>query len=133
MNRGLRDRLPAEAVGEFSSPKLTFNADRSTCVLLQWKVKDPGHSFKSEGGSIKLNKQRSRSGLTVLSRHSVRTCQGFELTHYSQQSFLQPSFVTLMVRGRTHKNVDLVREAHTGIDSSLICSTVLQVGGTDRL
>ena len=44
---------------------------RSTPVLLQWHVKDPGHSAKSAGGRLHLNThtpltQRSRSGLTAL-------------------------------------------------------------------
>ena len=52
---------------------------RSTPVLPQWYVKDPGHSAKSAGGRLQLNMnipltQRSRSGLTMpLSRHSVGT------------------------------------------------------------
>ena len=50
----------------------------SITVLLQWHVKDPGHSAKSTGGWIQLKKQTpwSRqilSGLTMLSRHSVGT------------------------------------------------------------
>ena len=52
---------------------------RSTPVLPQWHVKDPGHSAESAGGRLHLNThtpltQRSRSGLTKpLSRHSVGT------------------------------------------------------------
>ena len=52
---------------------------RSTPVLLQWHVKDPGHSAKSAGGRLHLNThtpltQRSRSGLTMpLPRHSAGT------------------------------------------------------------
>ena len=54
---------------------------RSTPVLQQRHVEDPGHSAKSTGGRLHLNThtpltQRSRSGLTVLSRHSVRSYQG---------------------------------------------------------
>ena len=51
----------------------------STPVLLQWHVKDPGHSAKSAGGRLHLNMhtpltQWSQSGLTMpLSRHSVGT------------------------------------------------------------
>ena len=58
----------------------------STPVLLQWHVKDPGHSAKSACGRLHLNThtpltQRSRSGLAMpLSRHSVGTIQGNELT-----------------------------------------------------
>ena len=50
---------------------------RSTPVLPQWYVKDPGHSAKSTGGRLRLNTHtplthRSRSGLTMpLSRQSV--------------------------------------------------------------
>ena len=49
---------------------------RSTPVLPQWHVKDPGHSAKSASGRLHLNThtpltQRSRSGLTMpLCRHS---------------------------------------------------------------
>ena len=44
-----RVRIPAGAAGEFSSPGSTFCADsyfgiRSTLVLPQQHVKDPGHS-----------------------------------------------------------------------------------------
>ena len=50
-------------------------------MLLQWHVKDPGHSANSAGGRLHLNMhkpftQRSRSGLTLsLSMHSVETYQ----------------------------------------------------------
>ena len=52
MIEGSRVRIPAGAAGEFSSPGSTFCADsyfgiRSTPVLLQQHVKDPGHSAKS--------------------------------------------------------------------------------------
>ena len=72
----LRVRIPAGAAGEFSSPELTFCAD-STPALPQWHVKDLGHSAKSAGGRLHLNKHtplthRSRSGLTMpLSRQRV--------------------------------------------------------------
>ena len=52
---------------------------RSTPVLPQWHVKDPGPSAKSTGGRLHLNThtpltQRSRSGLTLpLSRQSMGT------------------------------------------------------------
>ena len=64
---------------------------RSTPVLPQLHIKDPGHSAKSSDGRLQLNTytpltQRSRSGKTMpLSRHSVgtypetsshATCQG---------------------------------------------------------
>ena len=46
----LRVRVPAGAVGEFSSPELTLCADPFRCpstpVLPQWHVKDPGNSAK---------------------------------------------------------------------------------------
>ena len=60
-------------------------------TLMQWHVKNPGHSAKSTGGRLHLNlhtalTQQSQSGLTMpLSRHSVgtypetsshTTCQG---------------------------------------------------------
>ena len=55
-----RVRIPAGVAGEFSSPGSTFCADtcfgiRSTPVLPQWHVKDPGHSAKSAGGRLQLN------------------------------------------------------------------------------
>ena len=51
---------------------------RSTPLLPQWHEKDPGHSAKSAGGRLHLNMhtpltQRSRSGLTMLSKNSVGT------------------------------------------------------------
>ena len=56
MIEGSRVRVPAGATGEFSSPGSTFCADsyfgiRSTPVLPQLHVKDPGQSAKSAGGS----------------------------------------------------------------------------------
>ena len=54
---------------------------RSTPVLPQWHIKDPGHSAKSAGGRLHLNMHtpvthRSRSGLTKpLSRQSARIYQ----------------------------------------------------------
>ena len=54
---------------------------RSTPVLSQWHVTDPGHSAKRAGGRLHLNThlpvtQRSRNGLTnPLSKHSVGTYQ----------------------------------------------------------
>ena len=57
-----RVRFAARAVGEFYSPVSTFCADsyfgiRSTPVLLQYHVKDPGHSTKNAGGRLQLNTQ----------------------------------------------------------------------------
>ena len=48
-------------------------------------VKDPGHSPRSAGGRLHLNKhtpltKRSRGGLVMLPKHSVGTYQGKELT-----------------------------------------------------
>ena len=55
-----RVRIPAGAAGELFSPGSTLCADsyfviRSTPVLLQLHVKDPGHSAKSAGGRLQLN------------------------------------------------------------------------------
>ena len=49
-------------------------------MLPQWHEKDPGHSAKIEGGRLHRNMhtsmaQQSQSGLTMLSRHNVGTCQ----------------------------------------------------------
>ena len=55
-------------------------------MLLQWHVKDPGHSTKSADGRLHLNMltpltQRNWSGLTMLlCRHSMGTYQGNECT-----------------------------------------------------
>ena len=53
-------RIPAGAVGEFSSPGSTFCADsnfgiRSTPVIPQQHVKDPGHSAKSADSRLQLS------------------------------------------------------------------------------
>ena len=63
-------------------------------VLPQQHVKDPSHSAKSAGGGIHLNMhtpltQQSRSGLTMLSKHSVETYQENELTHNSSGTLVQ--------------------------------------------
>ena len=55
-----RVRIPAGTAGEFSSPGSNFCADsyfgiRSTPVLPQWHVKNPGHSAKIAGGRLQLN------------------------------------------------------------------------------
>ena len=76
MIKKLRVQIPAEAVGEFSSPESTFYADsylfrvRSTPVLPQWHIKDLGHSAESANGRLHLHThtpltQRRRSGLTM--------------------------------------------------------------------
>ena len=73
---------------------------RSTLVLPQWHVKDPGHSAKSAGGKLHLNTytplaQRSQSGLTMpLSRHSVGTDQETS-SHTTHQGTLNHSHLTL--------------------------------------
>ena len=102
MSERLQVRIPAGAAVEFSSPELTLCADsfdvRSNPVLPQWHVKDPGQSAKSAGGRLHLNThtsltQRSRSGLTMpLSRHSVGTYTGNELTRSSSGNTLSQSF-----------------------------------------
>ena len=50
-------RIPAEAVGEFSSPEWTLYADSYLLsvpppVLLYWHIKDPGYSAKCAGGRL---------------------------------------------------------------------------------
>ena len=78
----LRVQIPARAAGEFLFFRVNFVCRllfgvRSTPVLLQWHVKDPGHCAKSADDRLHLNTyipwtQRSRSGLTMpLCRHSV--------------------------------------------------------------
>ena len=77
----LRVRIPVGAAGEIFFSRVNFSCRhlfgvRTTPVLSQWHVKDAGHSAKSAGGRIHLNThttltKRSRSGLTMLSRHSV--------------------------------------------------------------
>ena len=64
---------------------------RSTPMLPQWHVekkKKKRSSAKSANSRLQLNKvtpltHRSRNGLTMLSRHSVKTDQGSKLTHDS--------------------------------------------------
>ena len=55
-----RVQIPAGVVGEFSSPGSIFCADsyfsiRSTLLLPQKHVKDPGHFANSAGGRLQLN------------------------------------------------------------------------------
>ena len=65
-------------------------------VLLQWYVKEPGHSTKSACGRLRLNThtpltQRSRSGLTMsLSRQSAGTDQKTS-SHATRQGKLSQS------------------------------------------
>ena len=59
-DRKSRVRVPAGSASEFSAPRSTFCADsffgvRSTPVIPQWHVKDPGHSAKSAGGRLLPN------------------------------------------------------------------------------
>ena len=91
VRRRTRDRKVASSNPNRSGGRIFFSrvnfvcqllfGVRSTPVLLQWHVKDHGHSAKSASGSLHLNThtpltQRSRSGLTKpLSRHSVGTYQ----------------------------------------------------------
>ena len=51
---------PGGAAGEVSSPRSALCADcyfgiRSTSVLPQYHVNDPGHSAKGAGGRLQLN------------------------------------------------------------------------------
>ena len=51
--------IPAGVAGEFSPPESTLCAESYSVfipppVLLQWHVKDPGHSAKSAGGRLHL-------------------------------------------------------------------------------
>ena len=83
----MRVRIPTGAAGESSSPGDSF-CIRSLPVLPQWHIKGLGHSAKSAGRRLHINRhapltQRNRSGLTMLSRHSVRTCQGNKVTRNS--------------------------------------------------
>ena len=60
MTERSRVQIAAGAAGGFSSPWSTFCADsyfgiRSTPVLPQQHLKDPGHSAKSAGGRLQLN------------------------------------------------------------------------------
>ena len=80
---------------------LTLIRIRSTPVLLQWLVKDPGHSAKSTGGGLYLNvhkalTKRSRSGLTMpLSKHSVGTYRETS-SHATRQGTLGHSRLSLL-------------------------------------
>ena len=82
----------------FSSPELTSRAECYSMSLppqcyssgaegpwLRTLVKDPGQSARSVGGRLQLDSrtplvQQNWSQLTVLSRHSVGTCEGNKLT-----------------------------------------------------
>ena len=84
-----RDRMVASSKPGRSGGRIFFSrvhfvcwllfGVRSTLVLPQWHIQDPGHSAKSASDRLHLNTrmtltQQSQSGLTMpLSRHSVRT------------------------------------------------------------
>ena len=100
----MRVPVPVGTAGECFSPESILCADSCSVpvpspspLLLQWHIKDPGHSAKSAGGRFHLNThtpltQRCRSELTVSSRHSVGTYQGKELTRNSSgNALVQPS------------------------------------------
>ena len=83
-DRKVASSNPGRSGGRIFFPRVNFErwllSDvRSTPVLPQWHVKDPGHSPKSADGGLHLNthtplSQWSRSGLTMpLCRHSVET------------------------------------------------------------
>ena len=55
--------VPSRSGGRFFfSPELTFCADSYSmsvpllCSLPQWHIKDPGHSAKSAGGRLQINR-----------------------------------------------------------------------------
>ena len=87
---------------------------RSTVVLPQWHVKDPGHSAKSASGRLLLNThtpltQRSRSGLTMpLSRHSVRKRKRAHTQHVRQHSATVFSARWATVDWSSHKRAEFV-------------------------
>ena len=78
-----------------------FFGVRTTPVLPQWHVKDPGHSAKSAGGRLHLNThtpltQRSRSGLTMpLSGHSTGAYQETS-SHAARQGTLDHGRLSLL-------------------------------------
>ena len=83
--------IPAGAAGEFSAPELLlfFSPELTSCVgsysVSSPPIKDPDHSAKSADDKLHLNThtpltQWSQSGLTMLSRYSVGTCQGNKFT-----------------------------------------------------
>ena len=79
-----------------------FDEDRCQCgtyvtMLLQWHVKDPGHSAKSAGGRLHLNTHtplthQGRSGLTMLlSRQSAGIYQEMSSGNWSGNTLLESS------------------------------------------
>ena len=91
LERQTRDRKVASSNPSRSGGRILFSrvnfvcgflfGVRSTPMLPQWHIKDPGHSAKSACGRLYLNMhtpltQRNQSGLTMpLSRQSVGICQ----------------------------------------------------------
>ena len=70
---------------------LTLIWDPFQPVLSQWHIKDPSHSAESISGRLRLSThtpltQQSRSGLTMLSMHSVGTYRGIYGMKYSRKS-----------------------------------------------
>ena len=60
-------------------------------MILQWHIKDPGHSAKSADGRLLVNTytplpQQTQSRMTLLSRFSVGTYQGDEITLSSSRN-----------------------------------------------
>ena len=100
-----RFRYPAGAAGEFSPPELTLCAASYSVsvpppVLPQWHLKHPGHSATNAGGRLELNTHtpltlRNRSGMTMLSRHSMGTCQETS-SHATRQGMLVHSHLSLV-------------------------------------
>ena len=95
-------QILAGVAREFSSPEWTlcaYSYSYSTPVLLQRHVKDPGHSAKSAGGRLHLNRhtslfQWSQSGLTMpLSRHSMGTY--LETSSHNLSGNIQPQLSQL--------------------------------------
>ena len=89
----LRVRVPAEAAGDCSFPELTISADSySVSVPPRVSTEARGHSAKSADDRLHPNThtpltQRSRSGLSVLSKHSVGTIREMS-SHATRQGTL---------------------------------------------
>ena len=97
-NRRVASSNPGRSSGRIFCSRVNFVGRllfgvRSTPVLPQWHVKDPGYSAKSAGGRLHLYMhtpltQRSRSGLTMPpSKHSVGTYQE-TISHATRQGTL---------------------------------------------
>ena len=98
VERQIRDRKVASSSLDRSGGRIFFSRANFVCWLLpgvrsisalpQWHAQDAGHSARSASGRLHQNMrtpltERSRSRLTMLSRQSVGTYQGNELTHSS--------------------------------------------------